>query len=192
MPRSRTQIWTRNIILGAVIVGLGFCYAMPQSQSFEGSVAEVNGESISRDVFEVFRELNRQAAAASDPDAPDAAEVLDSSTRNQLIKVMKEPKNAILRQYKRLFELENAKLDFTEDGLEEIATKAIEKKTGARALRQMVELFMLDIMFELPNRKDAREFIINARQMRGEEPIVPRTLKSIKKESASESKKETA
>ncbi len=105
---------------------------------------------------------------------------------------MKEPKNAILRQYKRLFEMENAKLEITEDGLEEIASKAILKKTGARALRQMVEQFMLDVMFELPNRKDAREFLVTAKHLRGEEPLVPRTLKGTKKEAASESKKETA
>ncbi len=111
-------------------------------------------------------------------------------TEDQLVQVITEPKNAILRQYKRLFELENAKLDFTAEALRVIAKKALEKKTGARGLRQLIEGIMLDIMFELPSRKDPREYLITADNVLGKQPIVPRSLKSPKKEG--ESKKETA
>jgi ATP-dependent Clp protease ATP-binding subunit ClpX len=107
---------------------------------------------------------------------------------DQLTKVLTEPKNAIIRQYKKFFELENARLEFTPEALAEIAKKAIQKKTGARGLRQIIENLMLDVMFELPSRKDPREYVITPAQVRGEEPIVPRALKG-KKEGE---KKETA
>jgi ATP-dependent Clp protease ATP-binding subunit ClpX len=110
----------------------------------------------------------------------------------QLTQVLTEPKNALLRQYKRLFEMENARLEFTPESLKAIAQKALEKKTGARALRQLVESLMLDVMFELPSRKDAREYVITEKHVRGEEPVVPRPLKASKKEAAADSKKETA
>jgi ATP-dependent Clp protease ATP-binding subunit ClpX len=112
-------------------------------------------------------------------------------TADQLTHVLTEPKNALLRQYKRLFEMENAKLEFTPESLRAIAKKALEKKTGARALRQLVESLMLDVMFELPSRKDAREYVITDRNVLGQDPIVPRGLKAAKKDAA-DSKKETA
>ena len=71
-----------------------------------------------------------------------------------------------------------------------IAKKAIEKKTGARALRQLLESLMLDMMYELPARKDPREYVITDKNVRGEEPVVARPLKAAKKEA--DSKKETA
>jgi ATP-dependent Clp protease ATP-binding subunit ClpX len=111
-------------------------------------------------------------------------------SEDQLTHVLTEPKNALVRQYKRLFEMENAKLEFTGDALRAIAKKAIDKKTGARALRQLVESLMLDVMYELPARKDPREYVITDKNVRGEEPVVARPLKAAKKDN--ESKKETA
>src|SRR6185295_10614774 len=111
-------------------------------------------------------------------------------SEDQLTQVLTEPKNALIRQYKRLFEMENAKLDFTHDALREIARKAIDKKTGARALRQLVEGLMLDVMYELPSRKDPREYMITDKNVRREEPVIARPIKAAKKES--DSKKETA
>lgn len=70
-----------------------------------------------------------------------------------LVRVLTEPKNALIRQYKKLFEMEGAELDFTEDALKFIAKKAIEKKTGARALRGIVEENLIDLMFDLPDLK---------------------------------------
>ena len=67
-----------------------------------------------------------------------------------LVKIMKEPRNAILKQYEKLLELDEVKLEFTDDALEAIAQKAMEKKTGARALRSILEDYMLDIMYEIP------------------------------------------
>lgn len=75
---------------------------------------------------------------------------LKGLTKEMLVKVLKEPKNAILKQYEKLLEMDAVKLEFDDSALESIAEKAIEKKTGARALRAIIEKYMLDIMYEIP------------------------------------------
>lgn len=75
---------------------------------------------------------------------------LKGLTKEMLVKILKEPKNAILKQYQKLLALDEVQLVFEEDALEAIAEKALEKKTGARALRAIIEDFMLDIMYEIP------------------------------------------
>ena len=75
---------------------------------------------------------------------------LENLTKDMLVKIMKEPRNAILKQYEKLLELDEVKLEFADDALEAIAQKAMEKKTGARALRSILEDYMLDIMYEIP------------------------------------------
>lgn len=75
---------------------------------------------------------------------------LEGLTADMLCQVLKEPKNAILKQYQKLLELDEVKLEFSEDAIMSIAKKAVEKKTGARALRAIIEEFMLDIMYEIP------------------------------------------
>ena len=74
---------------------------------------------------------------------------LDGLTKEMLVKILKEPKNAILKQYQKLLELDEVKLEFDEGALEAIAEQALKKKTGARALRAIIEKFMLDIMYEI-------------------------------------------
>ncbi len=75
---------------------------------------------------------------------------LKGLNQEMLVRILKEPKNAILKQYQKLLELDEVKLEFSEDALEAIAKKATEKDTGARALRSIIEEFMLDIMYEIP------------------------------------------
>lgn len=75
---------------------------------------------------------------------------LQSLDQDMLVKILKEPRNAILKQYQKLLELDEVKLEFDEGALEAIAKKAMEKETGARALRAIIEEFMLDIMYEIP------------------------------------------
>ncbi len=75
---------------------------------------------------------------------------LEGLNEDMLVRILKEPKNAILKQYQKLLELDEVKLEFTDDALEAIAKKAMEKDTGARALRSIIEEFMLDIMYEIP------------------------------------------
>ena len=89
-----------------------------------------------------------------------------------LVKVLREPKNALLKQYQRLFGVENCNLEFTEEALAAIARKAMRKETGARGLRSIMEDVMLDIMFDLPENNGST-FVINERNVAGTEPVVP-------------------
>ena len=75
---------------------------------------------------------------------------LDGMSKEMLVRVLNEPKNAIVRQYQKLLALDEVDLQFDEDALKVIAEKALEKKTGARGLRSIIEDFMLDIMYEIP------------------------------------------
>lgn len=90
-----------------------------------------------------------------------------------LIKVMTEPKNALVKQYKKLFDFEDIKLKFTDGAVKAIAEKAVERKTGARGLRAVMEETMLDIMFELPSQKEVEEVVINEEVVaKGEKPMM--------------------
>lgn len=77
-----------------------------------------------------------------------------------LIEILTKPKNALVKQYQKLLELDNVELEFEKKALEQIAKKAIERKTGARGLRSIIEGIMLDVMFELPSREDIAKCII--------------------------------
>ena len=89
-----------------------------------------------------------------------------------LVKILKEPKNALIKQYAKLFELEDVQLSFTEEALETIAKKAIERKTGARGLRSIVESILLDTMFDLPTEEGIAEVVIDGDVVEGrKEPV---------------------
>ncbi len=76
------------------------------------------------------------------------------------MQILTQPRNAITRQYQKLFEYENVKLRFADDALEAIAESALERKIGARGLRMIIEDLMLDLMYSLPNQKKVRECVI--------------------------------
>ena len=78
-----------------------------------------------------------------------------------MIKILSEPKNALIKQFKKLFELESVKLTFTEEALKSIANKAIKRKTGARALRSILEKILLNSMFDLPSLRSVEEVVVN-------------------------------
>ena len=94
---------------------------------------------------------------------------LDELNAEALMRIITEPKNALLRQYKKLFELDGAELEVGEDAVRRVAEKAIEKKTGARGLRSIFEGVMTDVMYELPSRPNVRKVIINGKTIDGEE-----------------------
>lgn len=85
---------------------------------------------------------------------------LEELTKDMLVSILKEPKNAILKQYKKLLALDEVKLEFSDDALGAIADKAMEKDTGARALRAIIEEYMLDIMYEIPKDDSIGQVII--------------------------------
>ena len=93
-----------------------------------------------------------------------------------LIKILKEPKNSLTKQYKRLFEFESVKLEFREDALSEIAKKAISKKTGARGLRSILESILLKTMFSLPDMENVDSVIVDKSVVKGKsDPIISYT-----------------
>ena len=79
---------------------------------------------------------------------------LDDLDEKSLVKILKEPKNSLIKQYQRLFEFEEVDLEFKDEAIQEIAKKAISKKTGARGLRSILENILLKTMFELPDMAD--------------------------------------
>jgi ATP-dependent Clp protease ATP-binding subunit ClpX len=86
--------------------------------------------------------------------------VLEDLSKEALVQILTKPKNAIIRQYQKLFEFENVKLKFSEDALDAVAQLAMERKVGARGLRMILEDLMLDLMYYLPTFKKVREFIV--------------------------------
>jgi ATP-dependent Clp protease ATP-binding subunit ClpX len=78
-----------------------------------------------------------------------------------LVEILSKPKNALVKQYQRLFEMEDVKLGFTDGALDAIAEKAVERKTGARGLRSIMENILLDTMYELPSLEGVEEIVIN-------------------------------
>jgi len=90
-----------------------------------------------------------------------------------LMKVLSEPKNALTKQFQKMFEFENVKLKFTDNAIRAIAEKAVSHKTGARGLRSVLEEHMLDIMFELPSREDIEEVVVNEEVIKNnEQPLL--------------------
>jgi ATP-dependent Clp protease ATP-binding subunit ClpX len=92
---------------------------------------------------------------------------LEGLTKDMLIQVLKEPKNAIIKQYQKLLAMDEVDLQFAPDALEAIAEKALEKKTGARALRAILEDIMLDIMYEIPKDENIGRVIITRDYIEG-------------------------
>ena len=92
---------------------------------------------------------------------------LDGLSEDMLVKILKEPKNAILKQYQKLLALDEVKLEFEEGALHAIAAKALEKDTGARALRAILEEYMLDIMYEIPKDDNIGEVVITREYIEG-------------------------
>ena len=110
---------------------------------------------------------------------------LDDLHEDALIKILQEPKNALLKQYAKLFEIEGAKLTFTKDSLSAIAKKALVRKTGARGLRSILEDILLETMFELPSQSNISEVVINKDVVEGKiKPILTYSKKNNQTSSA--------
>ena len=97
---------------------------------------------------------------------------LDELDKDTLVTILRAPKNALTRQYEAMFKLGKVKLEFTDDALEAMADKAIERHTGARGLRSIMEGILLDTMYELPSNSDVAKVIINKDVIEGRDPIL--------------------
>jgi len=92
---------------------------------------------------------------------------VDSLDHSALVDILTQPKNALVKQYRAMFAMDNVELAFTDEALREAASKAISHETGARGLRSIIESCLLDVMFEIPSRPDIRKVIVNADAIRG-------------------------
>ncbi|HXV18787.1 MAG TPA: ATP-dependent Clp protease ATP-binding subunit ClpX, partial [Candidatus Omnitrophota bacterium] len=98
---------------------------------------------------------------------------LDALNEKDLLNILVKPKNALVKQYQKFFELEGVELTFTDEALSEIVKEAIRKKTGARGLRAILEDLMLDVMYELPSMDGVRECVIEGRTVtKRERPLL--------------------
>ena len=98
---------------------------------------------------------------------------LDELDEAALIEILKEPKNALVKQYQKLFELDHVTLHFTQNALKAIARQSMERKTGARGLRSIMEAKMMDIMYRLPSMEGVQECVVNSSTVEeGAEPLL--------------------
>ncbi|MBQ4054863.1 MAG: ATP-dependent Clp protease ATP-binding subunit ClpX, partial [Clostridia bacterium] len=96
---------------------------------------------------------------------------LDELDEPALVRILKEPKNSLVKQYAKLFGMDDITVEFTDEALEKVAAKAIERNTGARGLRSIMEELMLDLMYELPSEKDVSGIRVDSGFVLGETPI---------------------
>lgn len=107
---------------------------------------------------------------------------LDALDEEALIRILTEPKNALVKQYQKFFELDNVQLEFKPDALQAIANEAIKRNTGARGLRAIVENLMRDVMYEIPSRGDIHKCIVTKECVKNsEEPLLVTTSERKKK-----------
>ncbi len=108
---------------------------------------------------------------------------LSALDEDALIDILTKPKNALIKQYQKFFEMENAELEFTDDGLHALAQKALKRDTGARALRSIAEELMVDLMYQLPEEPKPAKYVITRDIVEGKAELVT-AKQPEKKESA--------
>ncbi|MDC3003550.1 ATP-dependent Clp protease ATP-binding subunit ClpX [Paracoccaceae bacterium] len=161
------QVDTTNIlfICGGAFAGLDKIIAQRGKGSAMGFGADVRNDD-ERGIGEIFKDIEPEDLLKFGliPEFVGRLPVLatlEDLDQDALVTILTEPKNALVKQYQRLFELEDTKLNFTDDALNAIAKRAIERKTGARGLRSILEEILLDTMFDLPGLEEVTEVVVN-------------------------------
>ena len=161
------QVDTTNIlfICGGAFAGLDRVISQRGKGSAMGFGADVRNLD-DRGIGEIFKQLEPEDLLKFGliPEFVGRLPVLatlEDLDKDALVTILTQPKNALIKQYQRLFEIEDTKLTFTDDALQAVAEKAIDRKTGARGLRSILENTLLDTMFELPGMEDVNEVVIN-------------------------------
>ncbi|MFW5488338.1 MAG: ATP-dependent Clp protease ATP-binding subunit ClpX [Desulfovibrio sp.] len=170
---------TSNIlfILGGAFIGLDKIIENRMSGSSMGFGAKVEKKS-ERKTFDLYRETHPDDLIKFGliPEFIGRVPVvtsLEELEEDDLVRILTEPKNALIKQYMKLFELDKVNLRFSANALRSIAKKAIERKTGARGLRNVMESVMLEIMYDLPSMSNVKECVINKAVVeRGAEPLM--------------------
>lgn len=143
------------------------------------SKAELENENIYKDV--THRDLVRYGIIPELVGRIPVITALSGMDKDMLIRIMTEPKNSIIRQYKALFELDGVELEFADDALERIAELTIERKTGARGLRSIIEGVLRTPMYETPSDETVRKVVITKESVDGELPVIERSSGEVKK-----------
>ena len=169
------QVDTTNIlfICGGAFVGLEKIVEHRLSNKSLGITAEIKTseekEEIGHELDQLQPEdLSRYGLIPEFIGRLPVVSVLKHLEKEALIEILVKPKNALIKQYQKLFDYENVRLEFTDEALDEIAKQAMKRKTGARGLRGVIENAMLDIMYEIPSKSNVKECIINAEVIRTE------------------------
>jgi ATP-dependent Clp protease ATP-binding subunit ClpX len=179
------QVDTTNIlfICGGAFAGLDKIIASRGDSASIGFGASLK-ESEERGVGEILRntepeDLQRFGLIPEFIGRLPVIATLEDLDESALIKILTEPKNALLKQYQKLFDMESVELNFTPEALTAVARRAIARKTGARGLRSIMEGILLDTMFELPNLRGVEEVVINGEVVEGNaEPLYVHAKKS--------------
>jgi len=171
------QVDTRNIlfICGGAFAGLEKIIRDRSVKSGIGFVADVKSRETGRNVGETLADVEPEDLIKFGliPEFVGRLPVvatLGELDEDALIRILTEPKNAVIKQYKKLFEMEGVDLDIREDGLRAIARKAMERKTGARGLRTIMEHVLLDTMYDLPSMESAEKVVVDESVINGEAP----------------------
>ena len=187
------QVDTTNIlfICGGAFAGLDKIIAQRGKGSAMGFGADVRDDD-DRGIGEIFTDLEPEDLLKFGliPEFVGRLPVIATLTdldADALITILTQPKNALVKQYQRLFDLESTKLSFTEDALSAIASRAIERKTGARGLRSIMEDILLDTMFDLPGMDTVTEVVVNEEAVMSDASPLMIHDESKKKETATAS-----
>lgn len=174
------QVDTSNIlfICGGAFAGLDKVIMDRSSKSGIGFGASVETESSKKNLGDTLRtvepeDLVRYGLIPEFVGRLPVIATLDELDADALVRILKEPKNAYTKQYSKLFEMEDVEIDFREDALVAIANKAMERKTGARGLRSILEAVLLEIMYEIPSESSVTKVIIDENVINGaSDPIL--------------------
>ncbi|MGZ8224510.1 MAG: ATP-dependent Clp protease ATP-binding subunit ClpX, partial [Methylobacter sp.] len=174
------QVNTANIlfIVGGAFAGLDRVIRDRSEKGGIGFSADIKTKDESKNIGQLFAEVEAEDLIKYGliPEFVGRLPVvatLEELDENALVQILTEPKNALIKQYKHLFEMEGAELEFRDDSLVEIARKAMERKTGARGLRTIVENVLLNTMYELPSADNICKVVVDGGVILGEsEPIL--------------------
>ncbi len=169
------QVDTSNIlfIVGGAFAGLEKVIQNRSRKSGIGFSADVQSKDDTKRLGEVFREVEpedliRYGLIPEFVGRLPVVATLEELDENALMRILTEPKNALVKQYGRLFQMEGCELDIRPDALRAVARKAMERKTGARGLRTVLEQTLLDIMYDLPSMDNVSKVVVDESVIRGE------------------------
>src|SRR3989338_5811607 len=174
------QVDTKNIlfICGGAFAGLEKVIRDRSEKSGIGFAAEIHGKDDAKSMSELLHDVEPSDLIKYGliPELIGRLPVvatLEELDKEALVSILTEPKNALIKQYRKIFEMENVALEFRDGALQVIAERCVEKKTGARGLRSILEKALLDIMFDLPSLHHVAKIIIDEATIRGEsKPII--------------------